>query len=320
MGDLASIRTKYQDTIGGMRLDCHSDMDYLTRIQRAIDYIEEHLKEELPTEQIARAAYFSMWHFQRVFGAIVGLGVKEYVRKRRLTQAMRDLAETDRRIVDIAFDYQFESQESFTRAFKAHCGLTPAECRKRGIGSKKMHHRPKVTMEYLSHIHGEMDMEPKFIELPEQKVVGMGAKFVSILSPDRNNFNVIPALWGQFMSRIGEIKHRKGELCFGLVEMLPEGEDKSHIDEMFYIACAEVSNFDAVPPGMIHRVIPMGRYACFSHKGKLDRLEHTMNFIHGSWVPKSNVRLREAPELELYDERFIPDSDNSEFDILLPIR
>jgi AraC family transcriptional regulator len=295
-------------------------MDYLTRIQQAVDFIEEHLKDELPIERVAREAYFSMWHFQRVFGAIVGLGVKEYVRKRRLTLAMAELAGTERRIIDIALDYQFESQESFTRAFKANFGLTPGECRRRGIGSIHIHHKPKITLEYLNHIHGDMDMEPKFIELPEKKVVGMGAKFVSILSPDRNNFNVIPALWGQFMQRIGELKHRSGESCFGLVEAVPEPESKSHNDELFYIACAEVSDFDSVPPGMIHRVIPAGRYACFTHKGKLDRLEHTMNFIYGSWLPKSEVQLRDAPHLELYDRRFIPDSDKSEFDILLPIR
>jgi AraC family transcriptional regulator len=295
-------------------------MDYLTRIEQAIDFIEDHLKDEVPTERIAREAHFSMWHSQRLFGAIVGLGVKEYVRKRRLTLAMRDLADTDRRIIDVALDYQFESQESFARAFKAHCGLTPAECRRRGIGSMKMHHKPKITLEYLSHIHGELVMEPKFIELPQKKVVGLGAKFVSILSPDKNNFNVIPALWGQFMSRIGELKNRSGQECFGLVEMLPEGEDKSHNDEMFYIACAAVSDFSVVPAGMIKRTIPPGKYVCFTHKGKLDRLEHTMNFVYGSWLPKSNVRLREAPHLELYDRRFIPDSNKSEFDILLPIR
>jgi AraC family transcriptional regulator len=94
-------------------------MDHIERIQRAIDYIEEHLKDELPIESIADVAYFSMWHFQRVFGAIIGDSVKEYVRKRRLASALIELTSTDRRILEIAIDHQFESQESFTRAFKA---------------------------------------------------------------------------------------------------------------------------------------------------------------------------------------------------------
>jgi AraC family transcriptional regulator len=163
-------------------------------------------------------------------------------------------------------------------------------------------------------------MEPKFIELPGKKVVGIGTKFISILSPNKNNSSVIPALWGQFMKRIGQIKHRVGNSCFGAVEMLPASEKKSDKDEMFYIACAEVSDFDSVPAGMIHRVIPAGRYACFTHKGKLDRLEQTMKHIYGSWLPRSKTQLRDAPHLELYDQRFIPDSDQSEFDILLPVR
>src|SRR3984885_50510 len=107
-------------------------MDHIGRIQRAIDYIEEHLKDELPTESIADVAHFSMWHFQRVFGAIVGDSVKEYVRKRRLASALVELTSTDRRILDIAIDHQFESQESFTRAFKLLYGKTPGECRKEG--------------------------------------------------------------------------------------------------------------------------------------------------------------------------------------------
>ena len=295
-------------------------MDYLTRIQRAVDYIEEHLKDDLPTELIAREAYFSMWHFQRVFGAIVGLGVKEYVRKRRLTLAMTELAQTKRRVIDIALDYQFESHESFTRSFKANFGLTPTECRKRGIASIGLHHKPRITLEYLDHLQGAMNMEPRFIELAEKKVVGMGTKFISIMSPDKNNFSLIPALWNQFMPRIGEIKNRAGGWCYGLVEALPESDAKSHNDELFYIACAEVLDFEAIPAGMVKRVIPAGRYACFTHKGKLDRLEHTMNYVYGSWLPKSNTQLRDAPHLELYDHRFAHDSDKSEFDILLPVR
>jgi AraC family transcriptional regulator len=295
-------------------------MKNMERIQNAIDYIEDHLKDELPIERIAREAHFSMWHFQRVFGTVVGLGVKEYVRKRRLTLAMQELAGTDRPIIDIALDYQFESQESFTRTFKAHFGLTPGDCRKRGIGSIPMHHKPKITLDYLEHLQEGIDMQPEFIELPQKKVVGLGAKFISILSPDKNNMDVIPALWGTFMSQYAAIPHKAGGTCFGLVESVPDEQAKSHNDELFYIASAEVTDFNAIPNGMLQRTIPGGRYAVFTHKGTLVRLGHTMNYIYGSWLTKSDVELRDAPHLELYDERFIPNSDKSEFDILLPVK
>jgi AraC family transcriptional regulator len=167
---------------------------------------------------------------------------------------------------------------------------------------------------------GGIDMQPKFVDLPEMKMVGLGTTFISAQSPDKNNMKKIPALWGQFMSQISRIANRTGDACYGLVEGLPEGESKSHPDEMFYIACVEVKSIDSVPSGMIQRVVPAGRYASFTHNGKLDGLEQTMNYIYRSWVPKSDVKLRKAPHLELYDRRFVPGSDQSEFDILLPVQ
>ena len=162
-------------------------------------------------------------------------------------------------------------------------------------------------------------MQPKFIELPEKKIVGLGAKFISILSADKNNMDVIPRLWHQFVQREDQIQSKVGGASYGVVEMLPESAGKSHRDELFYIACVEVANFDSLPAGMIHRVIPAGRYAQFTHKGKLDGLEKTMRFIHGTWVRPADVKRRKAAEVEVYDRRFNPGSDQSEFDILLPI-
>lgn len=162
-------------------------------------------------------------------------------------------------------------------------------------------------------------MQPKYIQLPEKKVVGLGTKFISILSPDKNNMSTIPELWDQFIQQQNEIASRVGYACLGLVEALPKGAGKSHPDEMFYIACAEVSDIRSAPRGMISRVIPAGRYASFTHLGKLHRLEQTMKYIYGSWLPISQVQLRDAPHLELYDQRFDPGSDQSEFDILLPV-
>jgi AraC family transcriptional regulator len=163
-------------------------------------------------------------------------------------------------------------------------------------------------------------MEPIFIHLPEKKLVGVGAKFISILSPDKNNMNVIPNLWHQFMSRSGTIPNKVGQVSYGLVECLPEAAGgKSHKDELFYVACTEVSEISSIPSGMIHRTIPAGRYAKFTHMGKLEGLGNTMNFIYKAWLPKSGVELRDGPHIEWYDNRFNLRSDQSEFDILLPV-
>jgi AraC family transcriptional regulator len=294
-------------------------MDHLVRIQRAIDYIEEHLKAEIPFENVAQAAALSPWHFQRVFSSVVGQTLKEYIRKRRLTSALIELGTTDRRILDIALDYQFESQESFSRAFKTLFARTPGECRRQGITSIQPASKPRITYDYLDHLCGGMTMQPTIITIEEKKVAGLGARFISILSPDNNNWAVIPKLWHEFTKRKDEISGRLSQADIGLCE--PVSPDKrTHPDECFYLACTEVSNFDDIPEGMMSMSIPAGRYAVFVHKGNLDELGHTYRYIYGSWLHASKEELRDAPDFECYSERFKDGSEDSELDIYIPIR
>ncbi len=136
-------------------------MDHLQQLQRAVDYIEDHLSEEIKTDEVAKIAGYSRWHFQIVFSATVGDSIKEYIRKRRLTLAMTELGTTDKRILDIALDAGFESQESFTRAFKNMFGKNPGEARKEGVRSISSLHKPKITMEYLDHLYRGVNMQPE---------------------------------------------------------------------------------------------------------------------------------------------------------------
>ncbi len=162
--------------------------------------------------------------------------------------------------------------------------------------------------------------QPKLIDLPEMKIAGLGTKFISVLSPDKNNSSVIPKLWHDFVARQDEITNKKGKGALGVVECLPNTIGKPQGPELFYIACVEVADLNSIPAAMISRVIPAGRHALFTHVGKLDKLDATMKFIHGVWLPQSGMSRRDAPEIEVYDERFNPNSDQSEFDILLPVR
>ncbi len=300
-------------------------MDHLVRIQRAIDYIEDHLRDEITAEDIAREAALSSWHFQRVFSSVSGQTLKEYIRRRRLTAALIELGTGDRRILDIALDYQFESQESFSRAFKALFHRTPGDCRKAGITTIVPGSKPRITHEYLDHLYGGITMEPRIITLEAKNVVGFGSRFISALSPDKNNDAVIPPLWDQFHRRKHEISNRLADTEIGYCEAVPANQRK-HPDECFYLACTEVEAMTAVPNGMTARVIPAGRYAVFTHKGKLgdgstaERLGHTYSYIYGSWLPKSGEELRDAPDFEFYDHRFKDDSDDSEMDIFIPVR
>jgi AraC family transcriptional regulator len=300
-------------------------MDHLARIQAAIDYIEDRLREPISVSEVARAAGFSPWHFQRVFSSMVGQTLKEYIRKRRLTSALVDLGSTDKRIIDIALDYQFESQESFSRSFKVMFHRTPGECRKEGIRSIVPVSKPRITYEYLDHLYGGITMQPRIVALNEKKVVGFGARFISVLSPDKNNDAIIPPLWDEFHQRKDEIPNRIADTEIGYCEAVPVDQRK-HTDECFYLACTEVNSVSSIPDGMTLRIIPPGRYAVFTHRGNLgegstvDQLGHTYSYIYGSWLPKSGEELREAPDFEYYDHRFKNNSDDSEMDIYIPIK
>ena len=107
-----------------------SYQDHEKAIQRSLNFIEQHLTGKLLLHLLAEHAGYSRFHFQRIFRKIIGKSVAEYIRERRLTQSARILITTDQRIIDIAMTYRFNSQESFTRAFKKVYDITPGNYRK----------------------------------------------------------------------------------------------------------------------------------------------------------------------------------------------
>lgn len=108
-------------------------MNYRETIQESIDYIENNLKEKILLEDLAKIAFLSKFHYHRIFHEIIGETVMDYIRKRRLTEAAKELVESDEKIIDIALKYQFSSQESFTRAFKKMFDISPGEFRRRQV-------------------------------------------------------------------------------------------------------------------------------------------------------------------------------------------
>ena len=98
-------------------------------IQKTVSWLETKIEDSINNEEIVQFTGYSFYHFHRLFQAHVGMSLHEYVRQRRITNAANKLIYTDTRILDIAFSYQFESQESFTRAFRKVYGLPPGKYR-----------------------------------------------------------------------------------------------------------------------------------------------------------------------------------------------
>lgn len=99
-------------------------------ISKVVDFIEEHLMDELHLEKIAHIGCYSKYHFHRMFADVVGCTIHQYIQRRRLTEAARQLVYTDKPIIDIAFIAAYETQQSFTLAFKKLYKQSPQVYRK----------------------------------------------------------------------------------------------------------------------------------------------------------------------------------------------
>ena len=119
----------------------------LTVISAALVIVEQRLCEPMNAADLAKACFFSYSGLQKQFGYVLGCSVSEYITKRRLSKASKDLVSSDKSITDIAFEYQYDSSEAFTRAFKRFWGITPSEFRKKRRFSE-LHPKFKLEREY----------------------------------------------------------------------------------------------------------------------------------------------------------------------------
>ncbi len=152
-------------------------------------------------------------------------------------------------------------------------------------------------------------MEPKFTERKGFKVAGL--KYVG-----KNPQPDIGNLWDKFVPRIDEAKNRINEketygVCY---DMDKEGN-------IYYIAGVGVSDFEKLPEGFDTVEIPDNKYAVFTHKGSISRFPETIAYVYGKWVkdPANNKKM-DAPDFEVYDERFKPDSEDSECDLYVAVK
>lgn len=92
-------------------------MEWMQALRQSIDYMEQHLLEQISITEIAAAVHISPFYFQRGFQIVTGYSVKEYLRNRRLYLAALDLMAKKEKVIDVAFRYGYETPESFAKAF-----------------------------------------------------------------------------------------------------------------------------------------------------------------------------------------------------------
>ena len=143
-------------------------------IEQSLSFIEEHLAEEISTEELANTVGLSPFYFQRLFKRLVNKSVQEYVKLRRLARVIKNLGDSEWRILDVALDYGFSNHANFTRAFKETYGITPEDYR-RDLPMLNTFEKPEVSMNYALVDEGVplvvgdivLEIQRKLVQAPE---------------------------------------------------------------------------------------------------------------------------------------------------------
>jgi AraC-like DNA-binding protein/predicted transcriptional regulator YdeE len=288
-------------------------VNYLGQIQRGIDFVEAHLEDDIDCAAVARHARVSRWHFQRMFKALTNETLHDYIRGRRLSNALDALEQSQRPILDIALAAGYESQAAFTRAFKAAFELTPA--RYRALGKRTEFVRKlRIDDAYLSHIHSKVSLEPEWVELQNLTLTGLRTSFFGIDSDKSNIGEKLPPLWDAFLTRSQEIANAVTDPYYGIVISAPGDE------RLDYIAGLATNGPSRRPDGMVSVTVREATYARFTHRGLPQELNRTISYIYASWLPASGMRHTYGPDLEFYGADYIPDSPESIICYAIPVR
>lgn len=266
-------------------------MDSIEKMNDAINYIEDNLLDDIDFKEVARLAFCSEYHFQRMFSFLAGVSLSEYIRRRRLTLAAFELCNSDIRIIDIALKYGYNSPDSFSRAFQNIHGITPSECRNVGQ-SLNAYSR----MAFQLSIKGGDVMKYRIEQKEAFKIVGV-KKRVPIVFEGVNP--EIVAMWKSLNNEtINQLKQLSNIEPIGIIQAstdFSEGrmEEKGELDH--YIGVA--TTYDC-PIGLTQLEVPASTWAIFESIGPFpETLQNIWGRIYSEWFPSSHYEVAPGPEI-----------------------
>jgi AraC family transcriptional regulator len=276
---------------------------------QAIDFVEDHLHDDVTVGDIARAVSLSVYYFCRSFNQATHHTPYDYLMRRRIAEAARDLLQTDRKIIEITFDYHFNSPETFARAFKRVFGMQPTHWRKQGRCDRRLI-MPRLTRAHLKHLAQGSYLQPQLIDRPELHLAGL----MTLLENDAAQAAAaIETLWGRFHNSIGSRGDLKDRDCYGVLHYLEEGRDPGG----FYLLGVPLED-DQPPAVWVVQNLPVQSCARFIHKGLQCDLQLTLDYVYHTWLPQANVSLR-SPTVLLHFGRDFVDSPQAETQVLVEV-
>ena len=297
-------------------------MTQLLLLQKVIDYIDDHIKEDISTDTLSKLIGYSPFHFSRIFHQTIGYTPMDYVQKRKLQYALVDLIK-GKRIIDIAYEYGFETHAGFTKSFKRCFGSPPS--------LYKMHCPISLPQRLcleslLQKKTGGIVLQPKILSMPSFTVAG---KTFETRLRNIAYTRDAPAFWDQRISFEESIEttlyhllspKKHGEYCFNLSG--PELED--HFTYLFAV------NFDegtTIPEGILKFHVKASTYAVFKtpmvpKEQFVSSIKGTWQYILEDWLPDSHYEVDEdSYDFEYYDEHCHDwEYDKIYMEIYLPVK
>ncbi len=272
-------------------------MEWLDRMNNAVDYIEVNLADEISYDKLARIACCSTYHFQRMFSFITGVPLSEYIRRRRLTLAAFELQTSNIKVIDVAAKYGYESPEAFSRAFKNLHGVMPMSARDIGVSLKAF---PKMT--FSISIKGVSEMNYRIEEKEPFEIFGLELKTTVV---NGQCYKDIPEFWstcgqdGRCQALVQAAGKKVGEL-------LDAGVTYSHNpngDMSYMLGCMKQDQF--VSPEYKTLAIPKQTWAIFQTEWKSDsddeKLHEVWGRIYSEWFPVASYEHADCDfDMEMY--------------------
>lgn len=270
-------------------------MEWMESLRTAIDYIEDHLLEEISIEGIADTVYISSFYFQKGFKIMTGYSISEYIRYRRLYMAALEVIKGEEKVIDLAYKYGYDTPESFTKAFSRFHGLSPMQLR--GDVSKIKIFLPlkiKIT------VQGGNEMDYVVEDMEKFQMIG----YERVFSQD-SSYGEIPKFWGEFCERC--MKGENSREVQEVIEKCVIGEYGICIDDIkdgknFHYMIAGKYDGGPVPEGMVLIEIPALKWAKFKCTGPMPGALQTINTkIFKEWLPGNpNYKISKDINIEWY--------------------
>lgn len=278
-------------------------MDWIERLNGAINYIEEHLTEKIDYDELAQIACCSTYHFQRMFTYMAGVPLSEYIRRRRMSLAAIELQSGEDKIIDIGLKYGYTSPTAFNRAFQAIHGAAPSMIKKEGTAMKA--YPPisfKITVKGVEEMNFRIEKREKF------RIVGVCAPLHKEIE---QNFAIVPKMW-QDAAMDGTLQK-----LAGMIETPPMGllgvsvcNDEEHW--RYFIAVSTTKASDEFE----EYTVPEATWAIFSGSGTNLSIQALEQRIVTEWLPTSGYEYGNAPDIEVYLNQ---DPQNAQYEVWIPV-